>query len=86
MNAFTQECKNLERLFFDLKYPESLIKSIIKKFMDDLQKEPTATEKPQVMRIVLPFKDQRSANTVRLQPSELSLKIGVQFPGGVTSG
>ena len=42
VNAFTQECKKLERLFLDLKYPESLIKSIIKKFMDDLQKEPTA--------------------------------------------
>ena len=54
--------------------------------MDHLQKEPTATEKPQVTRIVLPFKDQRSANTVRLQPSELSLKIGVQFPGGLLRG
>ena len=79
MNAFTQECKKLERLFLDLKYPESLIKSIVKKFMDDLQKEPTASEKPQVTRMVLPFKDQRLANTVRRQTSELSSKIGVQL-------
>ena len=48
MNAFTQECKKLERLFLDFKYPESLSKSIIKKCMDNLQEEPTASEKPQV--------------------------------------
>ena len=52
---------------------------MIKKFMDDLQKKPTASEKPQVTRIVLPFKCQRSPNTVRRQTSELSSKISVQL-------
>ena len=31
MNVFTQEYKKLEWMFLDLKYPESLIKSIVKK-------------------------------------------------------
>ena len=53
--------------------------------MDDLQKEPTASEKSEVTRIVLPFKDQRSANTVRRQTSELSSKIGVQLSPVFTS-
>ena len=48
MNAFTQECKKLERLFLDFKYPESLSKSIIKKCIDNPQEEPTASKKPQV--------------------------------------
>ena len=85
MNAFTQECQKLERLFLELKYPESVIKSILKKFIDDLQKKPTVSEKPHATRIVLPFKCQRSANTVRRQTSELSSKISVQLSPVFTS-
>ena len=77
MNAFTQECQKLEWLFLELKFPESL--------MDDLQKEPTASGKPQVSRIVLPFKCQQSANTVRRQTSELSTKISVRLSPVFTS-
>ena len=53
--------------------------------MDDLQKEPTDNEKLQVTRIVLPFKCQRSANTVRRQTSELSSNISVQLSPAFTS-
>ena len=50
-----------------------------------LQKEPTARQKPQVTRIVLPFRCQLSANTVRCQTSELSSRISVQLPPLFTS-
>ena len=61
------------------------MKSIFKKFMDNLQKEPTASERLLVTRIVLPFKCQRSANTVRRQTSDLSSKISMQLSPVLTS-
>ena len=85
MVLFTQECKKLEQLFLELKYPRNLIKSITKKFLDDLQTESATSEKPQVTRIVLPFKNQRSANAVRRQTAELSSRIGVHFSPVFTS-
>ena len=80
-----KNAKKLEQLFLELKYPGNLIKSITKKFLDDLQTEPTTSEKPQVTRIVLPFKNQQSANTVRRQTAELSSRVGVHFSSVFTT-
>ena len=79
INAFTQEWKKLEQLFLELKYPGNLIKSITKKFLDDPQTKPTTSVKPQVTRIVLPFKNQPSAIIVRCQITEMLSRTGVQF-------
>lgn len=61
-------------------FPESFIKLIIKKFIDDLQKEPRASEKPQATRTVLPFR-MSSISQYYKAPNirTFSLKISVQL-------
>ena len=68
-------------MFTNLKYPESLINSTISHFVTsvmsgdgDAPAQPPANENT-VHRVVLPFKDQKSADAVRNQLSNLSKKI-----------
>ena len=73
---FSEECDNLKGILLKLKYPENLINSTITRFIE-------SRNQPQVgdvqangpVRIILPFKDQRSADVVRRQLSDLGKKI-----------
>ena len=74
---FSEECDHLTAVFSRLKYPQHLINSTVKSFIaskvEDLQPRPAQRENPTVW-IVLPFKDQDSADLVHKQLKDLSLK------------
>ncbi|XP_068757518.1 uncharacterized protein [Montipora capricornis] len=89
--SFTKECQHLKRMFTKLKYPVKLINSAIAGFtrftIQSRHEIPTeadaATPKP--VRITLPFKDQKSADTVRHQLKDLGRKIGTDLQPVFTS-
>ena len=73
---FQQECSKLRSIFTRLGYPLSLINSIIKNFdrvSPTRDQDSTTTDK--IVRINIPFKDQKSASAVRKQLKELNHKI-----------
>ena len=67
--SFREECDKVRNIFLRLKYPLHLVNSMIKAAQEKNREE-------QPVSIVLPYKDQRSANAVRKQCSELGKKIG----------
>lgn len=79
--SFVTECDRLKLMFTNLKYPESLINSIISHFVTSMMtKDPLVppqlpVNEDTVHRVVLPFKDQTSADAVKKQLSDLSKKI-----------
>ena len=78
---FHQECESLKEIFTRLYYPEPLIQNIIRVFIE--MKVTWSTRPPQQagvipVRISLPFKDQRSANKLREQLSDLSRKTNTE--------
>ena len=77
---FHEECDRLREVFSKLKYPQHLIDTAIKKVIDtkvsDPQPYPSSQEKANTVRVILPFKDQGSANIVKQQLRKLSLKVG----------
>ena len=84
---FKDECQKLRSIFLHLGYPINLINNTIKNFNN---KEPLAAcrndlDKKKIIRIPIPFKDQKSANTVRRQFKDLSNKIEVQIQPIFTS-
>ena len=74
---FSEECDPLRAVFSRLKYPQHLINCTVRSFVaskvEDPQPIPAPKENPTV-RIVLPFKDEDSADLVRKQSKDLSLK------------
>lgn len=75
-DLFAAECDNLKEIFLKLKYPERLINCTITRFIESQDREQALdiqVNKP--VRIILPFKDQRSADLVRRQLSDLAKKI-----------
>ena len=81
-DMFKKECDHLKEMLQNLKYPELLIDSTIANMVDSVRsQEPnsatTTTPENKTVRIVLPFKDQKSADDVRRQLKDLSSKIGV---------
>ena len=74
---FSEECDRLRAIFSRLKYPQHLIDTTIKIFVtskaEDQQPIRAPVDSPTV-RIVLPFKDQVSADFVRKQLKDLSQK------------
>ena len=74
---FSEECDRLRVIFSRLKYPQHLINTTIKIIVaskaEDQQRIPTPGDSPTV-RIVLPFKDQVSADFVRKQLKDLRQK------------
>ena len=67
-------------LFSRLKYPDKLINSTITRFIAIKATEqpvpsPTENNSPEPVRVVLPFKDQASADILRTQLKDLSQKI-----------
>ena len=79
--CFVTECDRLKLIFTNLKYPEGLINSIISHFVTSMMtKDPLVpsqlpVNEDTVHRVVLPFKDQTSADAVKKQLSNLSKKI-----------
>ena len=69
----TQECKNLKGIFLKLKYQEKLIDSAI----DSCHHPPNLIHTPSdnPIRIIIPYKDQKSADVVRKQLHDLGRKI-----------
>ena len=73
---FHQECERLKMFF-----AETLIENTIRHFIEMrvtenvCSKQQVSDEQDAPIRIVLPFKDQKSANAVRHQLSDLSRKI-----------
>ena len=75
-DLFAEECNNLKVIFLKLKYPEGLINSTITRFIESqIQEQARDVQGIAPVRIILPFKDQRSADTVRRQLSDLGKKI-----------
>ena len=73
MQEFSQECKNLKRIFLKLKYPEKLIDSAINRVHHPPDLIHTPSDSP--IRIIMPYKDQKSADVVRKQLRDLGRKI-----------
>ena len=66
---FLQECDRLETVFLKLKYPKHLFNLAVKQFVDskvsDHQHIPSTQTTTPTIRVVIPFKDQASANVVK---------------------
>ena len=75
-DLFAEECDTLRGIFLKLKYPENLINSTITRFIESRnQQQVHDVQANAPARIILPFKDQRSADVVRRQLSDLGKKI-----------
>ena len=76
---FSEECDRLKNVFAHLKYPERLINSTINTFLHsrivDQQPPQTPKEPRAIVRVVIPFKDQESANYVKKELKDLSIKV-----------
>ena len=82
---FPDECDRLKTVFSRLKYPKHLVNSTIKSFVDSKvcdQQQPLSPsqETDDTISVVLPFKDQISADIKRKQLQDLSLKIHTTIP------
>jgi len=87
---FHLECNHLTQTFSRLQYPVQLLQSTIsnfvtKKVSGELISTPTCHVNEALVRIVLPFKDQRSAKSARRQLGELGRKIGIDIRHVYTS-
>ena len=84
--GFAKECNKLRAMFSKLHYPKRLVDSSIDKFSQESDKEiyPLPSADPSVY-IVLPFKDQRSADRVRRDIYSLGAKIDVNVKPIFTS-
>ena len=72
---FFDECDRLKTVFSPLRYPKHLINSTIESFVDSKvcdQQQPLSPsqETDDTIRVVLPFKDQISADIVKKQLNE----------------
>ncbi|PFX34813.1 hypothetical protein AWC38_SpisGene326 [Stylophora pistillata] len=76
---FSDECDRLKKVFARLKYPERLVNSTINTFLQSriVGTQPTQTPKEpiSIVRVVIPFKDQESANYVKKELKNLSMKV-----------
>ena len=69
----SQENKNLKGIFLKLKYPEKLIDSAINRVHHPPDLIHTPSDSP--IWIIMPYKDQKSADVVRKQLRYLGRKI-----------
>ena len=77
---FSEECDRLKLVFSRLKYPDNLVNSTISRFVaakasDQPVSSPAVSDRSDPIRVVLPFKDQASADIVRSQLKDLSQNI-----------
>ena len=76
--GFAKECNKLRTMFSKLRYPKTLVDSTTNKFSQEPDKEiHTVPSVDPSVYIVLPFKDQRSADRVRKDIYSLGAKIDV---------
>ncbi|CAH3178247.1 unnamed protein product [Porites evermanni] len=85
---FAKECNKLRTMFSKLRYPKTLVDSTINKFI--VHKEPdkeihTVPSVDPSVYIVLPIKDQRSADRARKHIYSLGAKIDVNVKSVFTS-
>ena len=76
---FVEECERLKNIFVHLKYPLGLVDSVISGFVDkqyEEVKETSTKQQENVVCLILPFKDQKSADIVRRQLTGLGSLIG----------
>ena len=74
--GFAKECNKLRTMFSKLRYPKTLVDSTINKFSQEPDKEiHTVPSVDPSVYIVLPFKDQRSADRVCKDIYSLGAKI-----------
>lgn len=78
---FSEECDRLRGVFHNLKYPKPLVETTIKRFVErrisSAEPCPSPDVPSETVRLVLPFKDQSSANHVKQQLNSLSSKLSV---------
>ena len=84
METFHRECERLKMTFSCLCYPKELVQSTIHQFIESKVSEDALTQQQELkkqdpIRIVLPFKDQKSANSVRRQLGDLSRPLFKQI-------
>ena len=78
---FSEECDRLKMGFSRLDYPDKLVNYTITRFIADKASDqrtsrlPASTNGQDPVRVVLPFKDQVSADIVQTQLNDLSQKI-----------
>ena len=86
---FHLECERIKETFSRLRYPRELVESTIRRFIDvkvsEASRAQAAEECAAAIRIILPFKDQKSANSVRRQLADLSRKINTEISPVYTS-
>jgi len=76
------ECDKLRTTFLNLDYPVNLINSLINEFLHNIDyvgAPDEASDGTSNIVVPLPFKDQKSANSVKREMQNLSAKIGVQI-------
>lgn len=90
--AFIDECEILKTTFAHLHYPANLIDSTIKRFINNQATDSRSSEKKEHyseneenIRIVIPFKDQKSADNTKKQLQHLGSKIGTRLQPVFTS-
>ena len=76
---FSQDCDRLETVFLKLKYLRKLFSLAFKQFIDSKVSDqqhslPTETTTP-IIQVIIPFKDQASANVGKKRFTDLSSKI-----------
>ncbi|XP_022808938.1 uncharacterized protein LOC111345915, partial [Stylophora pistillata] len=78
---FSEECERLKYLFSRLDYPHHLFNAAINTFINSRVADQQPLQalgrlaKNDVTRVVIPFKDQGSANVVKTQLKDLSIKF-----------
>ena len=76
---FTEECERLKSAFSKLKYPKHLVDSSVKTFLNlrlaDQSSLRSKSTTENTTRVVIPFKDQESANIVKTQLKDISVKL-----------
>ena len=84
---FHEECERLKEIFSRLRYPDDLVQSTIRRFIESKVSEDSHTRVAdnREVRIVLPYKNQKSANEVRKQLADLSRKIHADISPVYTS-
>ena len=83
METFHEECERLKEIFSRLRYSDDLVQSTIRRFIELKVSEDSHTQvadkRKAPVRIVLTYKDQKSANVVRKQLAHLSRKINADI-------
>ena len=83
--SIVRECDHLKGMFFKLGYPDRLVDATITSFLHsvlmdkDQVKKNNAMSERNIVRVVLPFKDHRSADFVRKQLKDLGNNIGKRY-------